>query len=215
MKNRRLLVFSLTSIFFFGISFVIIYPGIKAMIEARQSLSQQRKEISTKKPARRTDSSISSPSKTIVDSPTEDESTIEDVPTPENEMPEDDDTSTDTLIETQIDEKVEQADAAPEKDSDEKQTISPEEQKILDEGHAIIEEAKAKQAEMLKSWEPVMVQMAIQLNSMSAEEQLKFIRQVDEMLRDTMPPEMPESDLDEMIKLFVSKLKEHGFSPRY
>ena len=185
------------------------------MIEARQSLSQQRKEISTKKPARRTDSSISSPSKTIVDSPTEDESTIEDVPTPENEMPEDDDTSTDTLIETQIDEKVEQADAAPEKDSDEKQTISPEEQKILDEGHAIIEEAKAKQAEMLKSWEPVMVQMAIQLNSMSAEEQLKFIRQVDEMLRDTMPPEMPESDLDEMIKLFVSKLKEHGFSPRY
>lgn len=60
-----------------------------------------------------------------------------------------------------------------------------------------------------------MVQMATQLNVMSGEEQLDFIRQVKETLHNTMPQEMPESDLDEMMKLFVSKLKEHGFSPRY
>lgn len=142
IKNKRLLVFSLLSIFFFGISFAIIYPGIRAMIEGRQELSQissQKRKQSTdiQKSEPRTDRSTPSPSKILVDTPIEDKPIIEDVPLRENEKPESEDTSTDVLIETQIDEKVGQVDAAQEKDSEEKQKISPEDQKMLDEGRQL------------------------------------------------------------------------------
>ncbi len=197
----------LTTIFL-GISLIIVYPGLKQMKEANQLLRSRERERPAKKSTRKTVPSTPVLPKTSAESHREEDSTIENSTLPENEPLEDEGTR-DIPVETGVEEDVEEE--AP----TEENRISPEEQKLLEEGAAIIEEAKARRTEMLKAWEPIMIQMAAQLNSMSGEEQRAFVIQVEETLRDTMPLELTESDFEEMMKLFVDKLKHHGFSPRY
>ena len=172
----------------------------------RLLIETSNKEVSAKKPARKVLTPTGPLPESSDESLVEGDSTIEDVPVPKNEMLEDEDISVETGVE---DEEVEAE--APSM----KNPISPEDRKLLEEGATLVEESKARRTEILKAWEPVMVQMVTQLNSMSAKEQLTFLKQVEVGLRNVMPPEVNDAEVDDVMALFIQKLTEHGFSKRY
>lgn len=96
-----------------------------------------------------------------------------------------------------------------------KNELPPEEHKeLLRETESILEEAKLTREQLSVTLEEYMPLLAKELNALSAEDQEAVVEQMLDNMR-VISPEITETELAEMKKLFENKLSSYGFVPKY